>query len=110
MHRQHLPLSVRRGQPPARLSGARDRVGRNGIVGSLVEFDLDPATNDLITATVDWLNGPEDSPGTEIVFSDIIIAGVPVPEPSTWAMMILGFFGVGFLAYRRKNSAALRIA
>ncbi len=34
-----------------------------------------------------------------------------VPEPSTWAMMILGFFGVGFLAYRRKSSgAAMRIA
>jgi hypothetical protein len=26
-----------------------------------------------------------------------------VPESSTWAMMILGFFGLGFLAYRRKN-------
>ena len=26
-----------------------------------------------------------------------------VPEPSTWAMMILGFFGVGFMAYRRKS-------
>jgi hypothetical protein len=28
----------------------------------------------------------------------------PVPEPSTWAMMILGFAGIGFMAYRRKNS------
>ena len=28
-----------------------------------------------------------------------------VPEPSTWAMMVLGFAGVGFLAYRRKNKA-----
>ena len=27
----------------------------------------------------------------------------PVPEPSTWAMMILGFFGVGFMAYRRRE-------
>jgi hypothetical protein len=26
-----------------------------------------------------------------------------VPEPSTWAMMILGFAGVGFLGYRRRN-------
>jgi PEP-CTERM motif len=26
-----------------------------------------------------------------------------VPEPSTWAMMILGFIGVGFMAYRRKD-------
>jgi len=24
-----------------------------------------------------------------------------VPEPSTWAMMLLGFFGLGFLRYRR---------
>jgi hypothetical protein len=26
-----------------------------------------------------------------------------VPEPSTWAMMILGFLGVGFMAYRRRQ-------
>jgi hypothetical protein len=26
-----------------------------------------------------------------------------VPEPSTWAMMILGFAGVGLLAYRRRG-------
>lgn len=26
-----------------------------------------------------------------------------VPEPTTWAMMILGFAGVGFMAYRRRN-------
>jgi PEP-CTERM motif len=30
-----------------------------------------------------------------------------VPEPSTWAMMILGFAGVGFMAYRRRSSAML---
>jgi hypothetical protein len=35
----------------------------------------------------------------------------PVPEPSTWAMMILGFFGLGFMAYRRKqHGAALKVA
>ena len=33
-----------------------------------------------------------------------------VPEPSTWAMMILGFCGVGFLAYRRKSKSALMAA
>ena len=26
-----------------------------------------------------------------------------VPEPSTWAMLLLGFAGVGFMAYRRRN-------
>ena len=33
-----------------------------------------------------------------------------VPEPSTWAMMILGFAGVGFMAYRRKSKPAFRFA
>jgi len=32
-----------------------------------------------------------------------------VPEPSTWAMMILGFLGVGFLAYRHRGKT-LRVA
>jgi hypothetical protein len=34
-----------------------------------------------------------------------VVAGVP--EPSTWAMMVLGFAGVGFIAYRRKARSAL---
>ena len=33
-----------------------------------------------------------------------------VPEPSTWAMMVLGFAGVGFMAYRRKPAVPLRWA
>ena len=28
-----------------------------------------------------------------------------VPEPSTWAMMILGFAGIGFITYRRRKVA-----
>jgi hypothetical protein len=33
-----------------------------------------------------------------------------VPEPSTWAMMILGFAGLGFMAYRRKALPASLVA
>ena len=29
-----------------------------------------------------------------------------VPELSTWAMIILGFAGIGFMAYRRRNQTA----
>jgi hypothetical protein len=32
-----------------------------------------------------------------------------VPEPATWAMMVLGFLGVGFMAYRRKDNASFRL-
>ena len=41
---------------------------------------------------------------------DNVAISTSVPEPSTWAMMILGFMGVGFMAYRRKNGQAFRIA
>jgi hypothetical protein len=33
-----------------------------------------------------------------------------IPEPSTWAMMILGFAGVGFMAYRRSLKSTMAAA
>ncbi len=33
-----------------------------------------------------------------------------VPEPATWAMMILGFLSMGLFAYRRNSKPALRVA
>jgi hypothetical protein len=33
-----------------------------------------------------------------------------VPEPSTWAMLVLGFAGIGFTAYRRKSKPVLMAA
>ncbi|MEH2530283.1 hypothetical protein V1277_003343 [Bradyrhizobium sp. AZCC 1588] len=33
-----------------------------------------------------------------------------VPEVSTWAMMVLGFAGLGFMGYRRKSAPAFRLA
>ena len=43
--------------------------------------------------------------------NEFAIGGVgAVPEPSTWAMMILGFAGIGFMAYRRQSKPNFRIA
>ena len=33
-----------------------------------------------------------------------------VPEPATWAMLVLGFAGIGFVAYRRKSNHSFRLA
>jgi hypothetical protein len=33
-----------------------------------------------------------------------------VPEASTWAMLILGFAGIGFMAYRKRGTTQLRFA
>jgi len=34
----------------------------------------------------------------------------PVPEPSTWAMLILGFSSIGFMAYRRSRKSTMAAA
>jgi hypothetical protein len=44
-----------------------------------------------------------------VQIANVAVAG-SVPEPSTWAMMILGFAGIGFMAYRRKSKPALMAA
>jgi hypothetical protein len=33
-----------------------------------------------------------------------------VPEASTWAMMVLGFLGLGFLGYRKSSNTSFRVA
>ena len=40
---------------------------------------------------------------------DNVTSVAAVPEPATWAMMILGFLGVGLVAYRRKSRPAFRL-
>jgi hypothetical protein len=41
------------------------------------------------------------------VICDVVDPVPGVPEPSTWALMLLGFVGLGFMAYHRtKKSAA----
>jgi PEP-CTERM motif len=58
------------------------------------------------TSFVDELVSLQDANGH--TFSIDAAGPAPaVPEPSTWAMMILGFAGIGFMAYRRKSKAAL---
>jgi hypothetical protein len=52
--------------------------------------------------------GASDSSATYIGLDDVSVRAIP--EPSTWAMMILGFAGVGFMAYRRKAKSALMAA
>jgi hypothetical protein len=39
--------------------------------------------------------------GIDVSVADIAVAAVP--EPATWSMMILGFAGIGFMAYRRSR-------
>lgn len=55
----------------------------------------------LITGT-----GLFDNLGTPIEI-ELSLTVAAVPEPATWAMMFLGFAGLGFMAYRRKSKPEL---
>jgi Carbohydrate binding domain/PEP-CTERM motif len=44
------------------------------------------------------------TPAKDVVLDGVSIAAA-VPEPATWAMMLLGFLGLGFLGYRKSSKA-----
>jgi hypothetical protein len=70
--------------------------------------DLQTWTRDA-TLDPDWLRVGTDIVGGTTFDMAFSLEG-SVPEPSTWAMMILGFASVGFMAHRRKNKPALMAA
>jgi hypothetical protein len=43
--------------------------------------------------------------GTSVIDYQTPVSLAALPEPSTWAMMLLGFGGIGFVMRRRKSSA-----
>jgi hypothetical protein len=77
-----------------------------GNIGTNVQTAFVNAGADLYSVTEEYIitaSGGGGSANSTIVVS--------VPETSTWAMMILGFLGVGFMAYRGKGRApAIRLA
>jgi hypothetical protein len=64
-------------------------------------------TGDPLGALVDPTFSTSELGGS-FVFSPGITTDVP--EPSTWAMLLLGFAAVGFMVYRRKSKPAFRLA
>jgi hypothetical protein len=64
-------------------------------------------TGDQLSALIDPTFSTSEL-GGNFVFSPGITDGVP--EASTWAMMILGFAGLGLMAYCRKSKPALMAA
>jgi hypothetical protein len=71
-----------------------------GLIDSAVSF-----SNNSVTVN---LAGDHFAAGS-IGLIDVQFAGA-VPEPSTWAMLILGFGGLGWLAYRRRHGLTMSAA
>jgi hypothetical protein len=70
--------------------------GDQGLLGSAYVNIFDTAYN--ITSVV------FASSNRAFEFDNLTVAAVP--EASTWAMMILGFLGVGFLGYRKSSKSS----
>ena len=79
------------------------------VYGQANSHDVPNGTMDL-TAYADPYFTVDSLGQFQLYFSSGItngpIAGA-VPEPSTWAMMVLGFCGLGVMAYRRRDHLAL---
>jgi PEP-CTERM motif len=78
------------------------------IDNSGVFTSFDPSGS--VNTTINGLNDKGDIAGFFTDNNDDVVGfvGTPVPEPATWAMMLLGFAGFGFLGYRkvRRGTAA----
>lgn len=81
--------------PTSITSGATQQLSKNGN-----NFILVTAENGETFST---LNLSTTGNISDIKQTRVDLAGA-VPEPSTWAMIILGFLGLGFMAYRKKST------
>jgi hypothetical protein len=75
----------------------------------------DPRDAGTVTLASSWLNALSTTPATDPISiltsvnsQDLVYGGAtaPIPEPSTYALMIAGLAGVGFVARRRSQKQA----
>jgi hypothetical protein len=91
-------------------------LGDPGSSGNGVFQVIAPAGHDLIVVASGVTGSSADFESFRVLVEGFTDANFTnpvsaVPEPSTWAMMILGFAGVGFMTYRRRaGNSALRVA
>ena len=65
-------------------------------------FTYDLATNTTTVSSVDYAFIPSTGGGPDLSFT---LIGSAIPEPSTWAMLLMGFVGTGFMMRRRARAA-----
>jgi hypothetical protein len=86
------------------LSAAKPISGGTGpFVGDLQSWTRDD--NEVDGIEPDWLRIGTDITGQGPFNAAFSLNGTLIPEPSTWAMMLLGFAGLGFAGYRQARKA-----
>jgi unsaturated chondroitin disaccharide hydrolase len=103
-------------------SGSQYLTDAENILGSLSSNYLDNLNPKGESVLIDGYPGGANATNTALIYGDYyfteallrlqnVLDGKPgwllysrVPEPSTWAMMLLGFAGLGFAGYRRAKA------
>lgn len=97
-----------------KVSGNPDTTGYGGPISYFTNCGTCDFNYNGTTGTVNFFGGLAGG-GTSTYFSleedlsganGTITVTSGVPEPSTWLMMILGFCGLGFMTYRRRDQLA----
>jgi hypothetical protein len=70
--------------------------------GLFIDFNENLGAAHILLAEVTWTSGDLRSTAIEVGGGAQLPAAAP--EPSTWAMMLLGFVGLGYAAVRRRGA------
>ncbi len=78
-------------------------------LGTFTPSNTQPYTPESITFTttggkLEFAESDSTNPYVGDLLDNVVVATAGVPEPSTWAMMLLGFLGLGFAGYRSSKS------
>jgi hypothetical protein len=107
----HAPLV---GTPPIynHFVNALDTMGATGVTSGRAVFDLTPYAGKTVDLRLQFASDASRI-DRGVVFDNLVVSGTQapmsaVPEPATWALMLMGFFGAGAaLRHARRRPAAL---
>jgi hypothetical protein len=84
-------------------------IGGTNYTVKLVDFE-NIVGDGFLASSATQLHVTEGGSASADLYAEVTSQVPSVPEPSTWAMLLIGFAGVGFMAYRRKLKPALLAA
>ena len=80
------------------------------VSGSTTSLEYCPNFDCPLIAIPLLFNLPSNVDGLQLAFQGSALSiTAPVPEPSTWAMLLIGFAGLAFAGYRRRHGTPIAV-